>query len=841
MNREGSAAAENYAKVCASLIRDHQGDIVACWEQRVKVVPAARKLDHDELVNHLPMVLERIANRLEGNDARDAGAEAAAHEHSENRYEQDFDLPAVVTELSLLRSCILVAVERLAHEVPVAALRALDEAIDHLVSEEIESYVGVRERTLEVFDQIANAAVDTPRLEELVERLLDSLVSSGAAVDMAALLIPSEGAMRVRASIGDEQDPLWTQLSEGVAQRVTRSHEPFEVTDTSSSRIRALYAIPVLDAGEVVAVLHMGSLTADQFSLDEKRLLRAIGSRASAAIRQHTLREAAERNTRELRRREEEFHALADNIPQFAWMASSSGKSYWYNQRWLEYAGTTLEEMRAQGALSFIHPDHVQRIAESFQQALAERRAWEGTCPLRGKTGHYRWYLCRAIPIVDPRGTIARWFGTGTDVTEQKFLDEATKVLNSSLDYEETLQQIARLAVPDLADWCVVDLAEGREIRHVAIASNNPNGTVISQEWDRKYPSVWDADTGVERAVRTGEPLLVSTITDDQLVKDARDPEHLRDLRALNLVSVIIAPLMARGRPLGAVTLVTSESQRTYGHTELEVATELGRRAGTAVDNARLYKESQQALHERQKAVQSREEVLAIVSHDLRGPLNTIGMSTSLLEQKSSDPEAIRRLQLIHRSADCMEHMIDDLLDIATIDAKGLVLRRELEDADRLVATVVEAHEARAVKSGIQITRESSLGGLRVPLDRERLERVFSNLIDNSLKFCSRGDVISVEAHVAEGQAVFSVADTGPGIPADEVPHLFDRYWTSTTRGAKGTGLGLYICKGIVEAHGGHLWVDSVVGRGTKFSFTLPLAEDARAGRRPDPRPDQHL
>jgi len=823
------AARQDYSELCAALIRDHRNEILACWEERVRILPVARKLGHTELVNHVPELLDRIASRLVKSSSHHVHQLEAetAEGHAIQRYEQKFDLAAVVTELGMLRSCILLTIDAVHPQIPVAALRILDEAIDAIVTYETEGYVGVRERTLQVFDQIATAALDSRSLDELVNRLLEILVHSSESVDMAALLVPHDDTMRVRSSIGEEQSPAWTHFSESVAHRVASSREEFELRDTGNARVRVLYAIPLIDAGEVTAVLHMGSLSADRFSLDEKRLLRAVGARATAAIRQHMLREAAERTTRDLRMREEEFHTLADNIPQFTWMADARGNIYWYNKRWLEYAGTTLEQMRALGPIPFIHPDHVPRVTESFQHAVAEARAWEETFPMRCVNGRYRWFLCRAIPIVGAHGTIARWFGTNTDVTEQRFLDEATKVLNSSLDYEETLQQIARLAVPDLADWCVVDLAEApKKIRRVAIASSNPEGEKRTQEWDRTYPPIWDAETGVERAIRMGEPVLIPKVTEELMVADARSPEHLGELRALNLVSIIIAPLMARGRALGSVTLVTSESQRTYGRTELEVATELGRRAGTAVDNARLYKESQQALSERRAAVKSREEVLAIVSHDLRGPLNTIGMSTSLLEQRHPDPESSRRLQLIHNSADFMEHMIDDLLDVASIEAKGLVLRRELEDAERLVSAAVEAHETAAASHGIAIKGEGHLDSVRIRCDRERIERVFTNLIGNALKFCRRGDAITVEGHVAEGQVVFSVADTGPGIPPDQAPHLFDRYWTSTQSGTKGTGLGLYICKGIVEAHGGTLGVESSVGHGTKFSFTLPLSDD---------------
>jgi PAS domain S-box-containing protein len=828
-----------HADLCASLIRERKGDILACWEERVKVLPSTRKLEIAELLDHVPEVLERIAESVDelGSQHLSPPRAETAQLHALERFEQNFDLAAVVTELGMLRSCILHAIEAIDQPVSVAALRMLDEAIDAMVTDAIDKYMGIRDETLHVFDQIATAALDSRSLEELVQRLLQILVRSSASVDLASLIGREGTAMRVRAAVGEAaaKDPAVLHLGEHIAGRVAKSRQPFELRDAANasvlaeaalprSPLRALYAIPLIDEGDVVGVLQMGSMSVDEFSQEEKRLLRAVGARATAAINQHMLREAAERSTHELCRREEEFHALADNIPQFAWMADARGNPYWFNQRWLDYAGTTLEEMRAAGPMRFLHPDHAQRANDSYQQAVVAGRAWEAMFPLLGRSGRYRWFLCRAIPLQGVRGSIVRWFGTHTDVTEQRFLDEATKVLNSSLNYAETLQQIASLAVPDLADWCVVDLLEDQEMRRVAIANTHPEGLRLAQEWNRTYPPVLDAETGVARAIRTGEPVLVSKITDQHLAEAARNADDLRQLRELHLVSYIIAPLLARGRALGAITLVTAESNRSYTQNDCEVAKELARRAGTAVDNARLYKESQQALSQREDAVHSREEVLAIVSHDLRGPLSTIGLNAELLEQTYPAPDSTKRLEAIHRSAARMEHMIDDLLDVATIEAKGLSLHYAIEDAERIVTTVIEAHEAAAAGKGITLTQDCALASVRLSCDRERIERVFTNLIGNSLKFCTSGAAISVRGKVVHGEVAFSVEDTGPGIPAEQIPHLFDRYWTAHhARGTKGAGLGLYICKGIVEAHGGRLWVDSVVGRGTTFFFTLPL------------------
>jgi signal transduction histidine kinase len=202
-----------------------------------------------------------------------------------------------------------------------------------------------------------------------------------------------------------------------------------------------------------------------------------------------------------------------------------------------------------------------------------------------------------------------------------------------------------------------------------------------------------------------------------------------------------------------------------------------------------------------------------------------------------------KRLELIERSADRMQHMIDDLLEMATIQAGGLTLNRIPEEAERIVAGIVDAYETTAAALGLTLVPQFDLEGVQLLCDRNRIERVFGNLIGNALKYCRRGDMIFLRGRVIDDRVLFSVADTGPGIAAEDREHLFEPYWTARRHGGKpGTGLGLYISKGIIEAHGGELWVESQPGVGTEFFFRLPLAGEARPHRGeagPSP-PTQH-
>jgi len=400
---------------------------------------------------------------------------------------------------------------------------------------------------------------------------------------------------------------------------------------------------------------------------------------------------------------------------------------------------------------------------------------------------------------------------------ELRFLADATLMLSSSLNYDETLEQVARLAVPVLADWCVVDLLEQGGVRRVSVAHRDPGTSELAREWARKYPTDLDPSRGVAQVIHTGTPELVSKIPDELLVEAALDAEHLGVLRTLGLTSYLIVPLTARGRTLGAITLVTAGSGRRYGTADVGLATELARRAALAVDNARLY-------HEAHEAVRARDQLLAIVSHDLRNPLGAIGIMVSVLREIHTADPMPEQLDIIQRSVERMKRLIGDLVDTSSIQAGRLALVRESTEAGRLVAEAVDSYAALAAKKGIALSVES-VGGVRVLCDPGRIAQVLGNLLANAIKFSRSGDTISLRVSLDGDRARFVVADTGPGIPKQDLPHVFEPYWSAIRYAKQGTGLGLYISKGIIETHGGSMWANSEPGKGTNILFTLPLPD----------------
>ncbi|MDB4959082.1 MAG: hypothetical protein JWO36_6651 [Myxococcales bacterium] len=820
-------------------IHQRREEILAAWKSRVRALPAATKLDEPALLDHVPALLERIAQSA--NELVSGGVAqppiSLAELHALHRLSEGFDLNQVITEFAILRDIVTKLWEQNLLDVTHRhELRVLNRAIDTAISASAERFTAARDRTLHAFEKISSAASGTRNLDQLLERLLRVLMQTSKVIETIAILIRDADTLRLRATAGLETlipKEFSVRLGEGflgsIAQdgqaralKAGASDPLFEKTRLSSAGVRVVHGVPLFDNGDTIGVAFMGSLSVDTFPGEDTRLFSAMANRASHAIYQYILREQGERTATVLRESEARFRTLADNVPEIVWMADGAANVFWYNARWTELTGVTVPRLeRADGACwsweSLIHPDHAERVSIKSRHALATSEPWEDTFPLLARDGRYRWFLFRVAPIRD-NGHIGRWLGTGTDVTTVRYLDEVTKVLASSLDYGATLERVAGLVVPDLADWCIIDILErGGELRRVGIATSDPTKEAWAHDWIRKHPANPTASRGIYHAIETGEPEFFPIMSDEILAQNA----NLRELSEHGLRSVIIAPLNARGRTLGTITLLRMGSGRRYDHSDVERAKELGTRAGLCVDNARLYQEAQ-------RAVRLREDVLAIVSHDLRNPLGAIDLSASMLLQSyGSDARARNQIEVIRRSVGRMEHMINDLLDMASIQAGRLSLKRQLEDARSLIEEAIDAHAPLAQERGIHIERDIALDNVELDCDRDRVAQVFGNLLGNALKFCRRGDVISIRAFREANHARFDIRDTGPGIAEEDLPHIFEPYWSARREQAKGsrsTGLGLHICKAIVEAHGGTLRVESELGQGATFSIALPIA-----------------
>jgi PAS domain S-box-containing protein len=397
-------------------------------------------------------------------------------------------------------------------------------------------------------------------------------------------------------------------------------------------------------------------------------------------------------------------------------------------------------------------------------------------------------------------------------------LAEASRVLSASFDYQTTLAALVRLAVPAMADYCALDIVEAEDtFKRIGEAHVDPAKSKLIREAATFPQSALTAQHPLMRVMTTGAPVLEPDITPAFIRAAFAEEGQRRVVEALEPRSLICVPLVASGKPLGALTLVTSGSGRRYEIADLSLAADLARRAAIVVEHARLF-------HEAQQATRARDDVLAVVAHDLRNPLNTVTMAVSLMLE-NTPPERVqerRQVEIVRRAADRMNRMIQDLLDVRRMESGRLTTDLEPESPAVLVNDTIDMLRPLAAGSTIRLDTAIEPDLPLVLADAARIQQVLSNLVGNAVKFTPREGRITVCAERMEGEVRFSVIDTGPGIPAEQLPHIFGRFWQAKTSDRRGIGLGLAIAKGIVESHNGRIWVESHVGLGSSFYFTLP-------------------
>ncbi|MGI8400383.1 MAG: sensor histidine kinase [Gemmatimonadaceae bacterium] len=399
-------------------------------------------------------------------------------------------------------------------------------------------------------------------------------------------------------------------------------------------------------------------------------------------------------------------------------------------------------------------------------------------------------------------------------------LAEASRVLSTSFDYQTTLAALVRLAVPTLADYCALDILEGDdEFKRIGEAHVDPTKSTLIRKVATFPRSALTAQHPLNRVMTTGYPVLEAEVTPAFIRASFAEPTQRQAVEALDPRSLICVPLVSSGKILGALTLVTSGSGRRYDEADLSLAADVARRAAIVVEHARLF-------HEAQQATKARDDVLAVVAHDLRNPLNTVTMAISLMLE-NTPPERTqerRQVEIVRRAADRMNRMIQDLLDVRRMESGRLAIDLKAEDVNVIINDMIEMLRPLAEGSSIVLEPSVPEGLPSVLCDSARIQQVLSNLVGNAVKFTPRQGRITVCAELIDGEVRFGVIDTGPGIPPEQVPHIFGQFWQASPSDRRGIGLGLAIAKGIVEAHKGTIWVESHVGLGSTFYFTLPTA-----------------
>ncbi|MEX2180788.1 MAG: PAS domain-containing sensor histidine kinase [Gemmatimonadaceae bacterium] len=413
------------------------------------------------------------------------------------------------------------------------------------------------------------------------------------------------------------------------------------------------------------------------------------------------------------------------------------------------------------------------------------------------------------------------------DITERRLheaaqerLTRAVAMLGETLEVDATERSIVHLALPWLADGALLDVVTGtHQLRRVP-AQVADAGLTAALTALAAAPLDMDSPSRVVDVLLRGEPEYVPEVSDEWLEAHSSDRDEFERMRALGMRTVLLLPLVAREHVLGVLKLFRVAGGEPFSEAERAVAREVALRAAFALDNARLYEQARQATI-------ARDHALGVVSHDLRNPISAIGMCARALLAATAADDTERRglVTTIVDSTELTQRMIRDLLDVASIEVGRLAVERRTVAVAPLLERAMALFRREADDRGVALRVQHEADLPEATGDEERLVQVLSNLLGNALRFSDRGDEVTLGARRVGRVLEIAVRDTGAGIPPSELPRIFERYWTvrrSTPKG--GTGLGLAIARGIVEAHGGRLWAESVLGQGSTFRFTVPVA-----------------
>lgn len=431
------------------------------------------------------------------------------------------------------------------------------------------------------------------------------------------------------------------------------------------------------------------------------------------------------------------------------------------------------------------------------------------------------WSISRIVPLDDGVAIFSRDNTAGKRLEQNlSFLARASKALASSLDFQRTLRTVAKLAVSHIADWCSVEMLtpEGG-IELLAVAHVDPKRVRWARKLRRENPVDMAAPTGLPNVLRTGRSEFYPTITEEMILAAAKDEKTLQLIREIGFSSVMIVPLLSHGRAIGAITFVSAESGRHFVKADLAMAEELAGRAALAIENSRLYAESQ-------RAVALRDDFIYIASHELRTPVTSLKLYSELLQRQAErgNLEQIgKSLSKMNAQIGKLSVLIDDLLDVSKIEAGKLELRDDEVNLGELIREVAEAVQPTAPNHRIEID-----GVISRPIrgDRDRIGQVVTNLLTNATKYSPQADRVIVRFSSDGDHAKVEVQDFGIGIDDEHLERIFDRFYRvndSHDKSFPGLGIGLYISNQIVRRHGGAMSVSSRMNEGSTFSVELPF------------------
>lgn len=633
---------------------------------------------------------------------------------------------------------------------------------------------------------------------------------------------------------------------------------------------------PIIVNGKTVgAISFVMTEQKRSYTKTDREIIEELAIRISLAITNALLYKSLQDELTERRAAEQKleesvrsFRDLADSMPQLVWVTRADGYHEYYNKPWYDYTGADFDSSKGEGWNAMFHPDDRERAWEVWRHSLKTGKPYEIEYRLRhAKTGEYRWFVGRALPIRNKKGVIQKWYGTCTDINDQKrasdaqaFLSEATKILTSSLDYRQNLKHVADLIVPNLADWCHIIMQEGSRQESLALLHRDPKKLALAKKFQKLRSE--GKPTTLDRIRKTGKAELASRITDDMIAGSGLTDEEKKIILQLGLYSSLTVPLRNGSEVVGIIVLVQGESKRVFTQEDLIMKNELADRASLAITNATLYAQTQEELEYRQELeaqlleaneqlearVRRRTEQLEatneslrrsnqelqdfayVASHDLQEPLRKIQAFGNLLQdeygpQLGEGDEYVKR---IRNAAARMSALIEDLLSFSRVTTKA---RPFVEvDLNVIVSEVLNDLEMRIDDTHAEI-KVSKLPVIMA--DPMQMRQLIQNLVGNALKFSKPETTPEVSIYVKSAkrggkiyQHTLYVEDNGIGFDEKYLDRIFAVFQRLHTKDSyQGTGIGLAICRKITERHGGTIAAKSTPDVGSTFIVTLPVKD----------------
>jgi PAS domain S-box-containing protein len=571
---------------------------------------------------------------------------------------------------------------------------------------------------------------------------------------------------------------------------------------------------------------------------------------ARRLVAEQAARKAAQDAEAELRASEERFRSLSrrleivlDGMADGMTVQDRSGRIVVANSAAAKIFGFDSAEALIDASVNVL--DHFDLLDEngralppeelpSYRVLVGERASAANIHLRRRESGEEAWFALRATAVLGNDGAAELAINIWHDVTERhrrerqaQYLAEAATALSTSLDDDAMLSRLAHLFVPSLGDWCTIFLLEGDQLREAAATHHEVGKPALAAAYRRRYPLDPAHAGGVWDVIRSGRSRTMNRLSDEVLAGVTTDPDALAMLKAIGIRSVVIVPLLARDRVLGAMTVVTANSDRRYEPNDVALLEELGRRAGVALENAQLYRAARSAAEVADAASRAKDEFLATVSHELRTPLTAILGWSRLLKDRVTDASVLKPVDVIHRNAEAQVRIIDDILDVSRVITGKFKLELKAADLVLITREALDVVRPSAIAKKLHIEFAAAAESCMLVADPERLRQAVWNLLSNAVKFTDSKGAIHVALEQVNSTAVLTVADTGAGIDPAFLPFVFDRFRqadASTTRRVGGLGLGLALVRHIVELHGGAVSVASDgLGKGSTFAIRLPI------------------